>query len=48
MKIKLITICLLLFTSQVFAEWEKIVVNTEGNSFYIDNSSINRVKKCLV
>ena len=44
MKTKLLTICLILFTSQVFAEWEKIVVNTKGNSFYIDKSNISRVK----
>ena len=36
MKTKLLTICLLLFTSQVFAAWHKVDENNEGTEFYLD------------
>jgi len=41
MKTKLLTICLLLFSSQVFAGWTKIASTVEGTDFYID---YNRTK----
>jgi len=47
MKTKLLTICLLLVTSQVFAEnrfsWEFITKSTDGSQkFYIDKNSIRK------
>ena len=36
MKTKLLTICLLLFTSQVFAGWTQVAKNVDGTIFYLD------------
>ena len=48
MKTKLLTICLLLFTSQVFAEnrfnWTHIVTSDDGFKFYADKNSIRKNK----
>ena len=42
MKTKLLTISLLLFSSQVFAGWTQIAENVEGTIFYLD---FDRIKK---
>ncbi len=36
MKTKLLTICLLLFTSQAFAGWTEVGKNSSGTIFYVD------------
>lgn len=42
MKSKLITIYLLLVTSQVFAEWEKVDQNIDGTEFYLDFDTMRK------
>ena len=41
MKTKLLTICLLLFTSQVFAGWTFLSMYPDGVEYYIDSERIN-------
>ena len=36
MKTKLLTICLLIFSSQVFAGWTEISKSSDGTIFYVD------------
>tara|TARA_Y100000817_G_C16776972_1_gene508773 strand:- start:437 stop:820 length:384 start_codon:yes stop_codon:yes gene_type:complete len=42
MKTKLLTICLLLVTSQVFAAWHKVSENTDGMEFYLDFDNMRK------
>ena len=48
MKTKLLTICLLLFSSQVFAEnlfnWTYIATSEDGTKYYADKNSIRKNK----
>ena len=42
MKIKLLTICLLLFTSQVSAKWLFLSVHPDGVEYYYDSEKIKK------